>query len=41
MPAEYLTLAALQADVLVAGDPAIATAAEGLVDLTDYSQHRR
>ena len=39
--AEYVAVATLQADALVAGDPAIATAAEGLIDLADYGELRR
>ena len=37
-PAEYLAVAMLQADVLVAGDPALATAAEGLVPVAAYDE---
>lgn len=39
--AEYLAVAMLQADALVAGAPSIAAAAEGLTDLADYSELRR
>lgn len=39
--AEYVAVATLQADALVAGDPAIAAAAEGLIDLADYGELRR
>ncbi|WP_223692613.1 type II toxin-antitoxin system VapC family toxin [Leifsonia poae] len=35
-PAEYLAVATLQADVLVAGDDRIAAAATGLVPLAEY-----
>ncbi|MFI6425130.1 hypothetical protein [Promicromonospora sp. NPDC050880] len=36
MPAEYLAVATLQADVLVAGDERIATAAGDLIPVADY-----
>jgi predicted nucleic acid-binding protein len=39
--AEYVAVAVLQADALVAGDAAIAAMAEGLVDLADYGDLRR
>lgn len=34
--AEYLAVASLQADALVAGDARLATAAAGIVDVADY-----
>ena len=34
--AEYLAVATLQADMLVAGDPTIAAAADGIVELADH-----
>lgn len=37
-PAEYLAVATLQADVLVAGDPRIAAAAAGIVPLAAYDE---
>ncbi|MFD7026401.1 hypothetical protein [Promicromonospora sukumoe] len=40
-PAEYLAVATLQADVLVAGDRDIASAASGLVPLATYDDLRR
>ncbi len=40
-PAEYLAVATLQADALVAGDPAIAAAAAGICDLADYRELHR
>ncbi|MFI8526262.1 hypothetical protein ACIGB8_17515 [Promicromonospora sukumoe] len=40
-PAEYLAVATLQADVLVAGDQDIAAAASGLVPLATYDDLRR
>lgn len=39
--AEYLAVAALQADALVAGDGRIAAAASGIVDLATYDELRR
>jgi predicted nucleic acid-binding protein len=39
--AEYLAVATLQADVLVAGDPRIAETAAGLVPLATYDDLRR
>lgn len=35
--AEYLAVASLQADALVAGDPVLARAADGIVALADYA----
>ena len=37
-PAEYLAVASLQADVLVAGDDHIAAGAAGIVPLADYDE---
>lgn len=37
VPAEYLAVATLQADVLVTDDPRLVTAAEGLVPLVPYA----
>ncbi|QAY72190.1 hypothetical protein ET445_01380 [Agromyces protaetiae] len=37
-PAEYLAVATLQADVLVAGDELLAAAADGIVPLATYEQ---
>lgn len=39
--AEYLAVAVLQADALVAGDERIAAAASGIVDLGTYGELRR
>ncbi len=39
--AEYVAVAQLQADVLVAADPAVIAAAEGLVPLADWGELRR
>lgn len=39
--AEYLAVASLQADVLVAGDPRIAEGAEGIILLATYDDLRR
>lgn len=39
--AEYLAVASLQADVLVAGDPRIAEGAEGIIPLATYDDLRR
>jgi predicted nucleic acid-binding protein len=38
--AEYLAVATLQADVLVAGDGRVAAAADGIVDLAEYGDLR-
>jgi hypothetical protein len=40
-PAEYLAVALLQADALIAGDAAIAAAAEGVVDLAEHRELHR
>ncbi len=39
--AEYLAVAVLQADVLVAGDERIAAAASGIIELATYAELRR